>query len=885
MSNFPSWILLFSCTLTFVFTFQETKAQDRYVYSNTPLQDVIHDIESRGSIRFLYRDALVSGKEITIDTSYDELVPSLEDVLRSQQVQVLYDPTHQLILLSQSKRTQQTFTSILSGHVVDHDTGGRLPFANVTWVRDGYLQGVTTNESGFFQYQFEEIEADQSDIILSISYVGYHSKQVMVDLANLPSELSIRLKTATIEGNEVLISSSLLSTNLDTTWHHLLNPTLFSPFGESSVIRSLSGLPAVTVSTALSDGLNVRGSKTDGFQVLLDGAPIYNQNHFFGLFDAFNADALQTVGFYYDIAPASYFAPPGGTLSFITRAGSLSNFRATLAASNTSIRTTIEGPISKGKLSFLVSGRHSYLDQVSWFNNKNLVALGLNSEREISEIPPSLQSVEEVQITPLESEARFFDVHAKVTGETQAGLRTTVSVYAGGNQTDLLTERISLERNENTNRLETDATKNRTFNKWGNETLSIQLHHRLGERGYMQTTAAASHYLSRYQKDDFVYTRYNRNDEPRNFVFPFEHQNELFNAKIAQDLTIMSPQGGLWSLGGAFNYYAITYLEQSATRPEFGEDYYAIQSDIYGEYEQKTNVLDIRLGLRGIHFTQGQVVRLSPRLQTTIWPKGWLSFRAGYSKNYQFLHQLYLENTNSPGIWILTTGSQGPSSVDNYTAGVYAKVFTHALLQVEGYYRTYDKLRRHEINAPTQVTTSNLDSFVPWFSENSGRAKGIEVLYRQHLGALLWTNSYTLSSIDLRNNELLNGDWFPAEWDHRHQATSTVQIPLGRFFSAQLSCFFASGSPDIFTYSVDSPPERLPNYYRLDTSVQYQYSFHRSLIKLNFSIYNILDKNNTWYREKLQVFNPRRPLQGTDFLTVDVFDLGIQPSFDVSITF
>ena len=67
---------------------------------------------------------------------------------------------------------------------------------------------------------------------------------------------------------------ALLHADLDTTWHHLLHPGLFSPLGESSVLRSLQSLPAVSFSTAFTSGLNVRGSRSDGFQVLLDGAPI-----------------------------------------------------------------------------------------------------------------------------------------------------------------------------------------------------------------------------------------------------------------------------------------------------------------------------------------------------------------------------------------------------------------------------------------------------------------------------------------------------------------------------------------------------------------------------------------------------------------------------------
>ena len=870
-------ILLFSPT--------EIWAQDRYVYTNAPLKEVISDIEQRSALRFLYRDALISGKRITLDTSENQLVSSLEAELGTHRVHVLYDATHEQILLSEARSQPQKKSVRLSGHILDQQTGTRLPFANITWVHDGYLQGVSTNESGYFQVQLNDQNADQYQLTLSVSYVGYYPKQVQIDTENIPNELSIRLEPATIQGHEVLISSNILNTDLDTTWHHLLNPALFSPFGESSVIRSLNALPAVALSAALSDGLNVRGSKADGFQVLLDGAPIYNQNHFFGLFDAFNADALQTVGFYYDIAPASYFAPPGGTLSFITRAGSLTDFHASLGASNTSFRGTLEGPIVKGKLSWLVSGRHSYLDQVNWFNNQDLVGLGLDIERDLSGIPFALTSVEDFQIDPISTEARFYDIHAKLSGETHRGLRTTVSAYAGGNRTELLAQRLTLERNENTNRLTVAENQPRTLNEWGNEALSIQLHHRLGSNAYMQTTLAASHYLSRYSKEDFVYTRLGRNGSPRNFVFPFSHENELYNASWSHDISLLSNNSGLWSLGGAINYYALTYNEQSAARPSFGEDYFALQTDVYGEYERRGNLLDVRIGIRGVYFSQGATARLSPRTQLTLWPKGKLSLRAGYSRNYQFLHQLYLENTNSPSIWIITTGASKPGAVNNVTAGLYIKASTTTHFQIEGYYRTHENLRRHEINAPTQLTTANSDSFVPWFSQNDAYARGLEMLARQQLGSLLWTNAYTLSKVELQNEASLNGERFPAEWDRRHQLTSTLQITFNNSLSAQLLGFYATGNPDVFTYSETAPPERLPNYLRFDASFNYKRVVGNSLLSVTLSAYNLFNAENTWYRDKIQVFNPDRLALGLDFADVDVFDLGFQPSFDISISF
>ncbi len=871
-------------------------AQQAFVYNDEPIKEVIADIEAREGYRFLYRDALISGKRISLEATPDSLLTSLQQSLLRQRLDLKIDHSYRQVLLSEAQPDTYARPSVIKGQVFDSNTGTRLPFANITWITAGHLHGVSTNEAGFFRMQINHDEMDAENLLLAVSYVGYRPTRISLDVTNPPAELSIRLIPERIQGQEVLVQSSLLHTDLDTTWHHLLYAGLFSPFGESSVLRSMQPLPAVSMSTALSEGLNVRGSKADGFQVLLDGAPIYNQNHFYGMFDVFNADALQTVGFYYDIAPASYFAPPGGTISFITRTGSLTSFSGSLGASSTALRGTFEGPLAKGRASWLVSGRHSYLDQINWLNNENLLGLGLDIDRTISQLPALFTDFDNFVLSPTNTEARFFDVHGKLSLENKKGGKTTLSLYAGGNDTQLDADRITLVRRNENGTLGAEFEPVSTKNSWGNEAVSLQFHDPIGSRSYLQTIFSLSHYLSRYSRDDFTYTRINANTgRSQNFIFPFAYQNELYDLKWAHNLSIVPNGAGLWTFGASGNFYALTYKEQSATRPSFGEDYFAIQGDAYGEYEyMDSKVLNVRSGLRLHYFTQGHVFRLSPRLQFTLLPRAPVTIRVGYSRNYQFLHQLFLENTNSASMWVITTGSQGPSHVNNLTAGLYLKPFPTTAFQVEGYTRTYGNLRRHEINAPAQVSTANISSFVPWFSSNNAFAKGLEFMYNQRIGRATWTNSYTLSEIEYQNDLVNDGLRYPAEWDRTHQFTSNLQVDITPAVSANLTWYYATGNPNVLAYTESEqevtnlvPEEdRLPDYHRLDFSLKSAFQLKGGpKVETRFSIYNVYDQANVWYRDPIQVFRSDRPGSGLRFYNVNVFDLAFQPAFDVSLSF
>jgi hypothetical protein len=61
------------------------------------------------------------------------------------------------------------------------------------------------------------------------------------------------------------------------------------------------------------------------------------------------------------------------------RTGSLNHLRSTGGLSNTAARASFEGPLSQGSGSWLLSARRSYMNLVDWFNNRNLIAWGLDN--------------------------------------------------------------------------------------------------------------------------------------------------------------------------------------------------------------------------------------------------------------------------------------------------------------------------------------------------------------------------------------------------------------------------------------------------------------------------------------------------------------------------
>lgn len=123
----------------------------------------------------------------------------------------------------------------------------------------------------------------------------------------------------TVELEEVLITAK--SKNIDSrglgnmqiNMQQLKVSPLF--LGERDLIKTLQFLPGISGGMEGSSQLNIRGGTNDQTQYLMDGIPVYNQNHTFGLFSIFNSDAIKSADVYKGGIPAEFGDKLSGVVS------------------------------------------------------------------------------------------------------------------------------------------------------------------------------------------------------------------------------------------------------------------------------------------------------------------------------------------------------------------------------------------------------------------------------------------------------------------------------------------------------------------------------------------------------------------------------------------
>ena len=147
--------------------------------------------------------------------------------------------------------------------------------------------------------------------------------------------------------------------------------------GERDIMKVATTLAGITTVGEGAAGFNVRGGKADQNLILLNGAPVYNANHFFGFFSVFNSEAIQDMEIYKSSIPARF----GGRLSSVfdieSKAADTEKFSATGGVSPVTSRLTLEIPLVKNRSAMMVSGRTTYsnwilkqLDDVNFRENR-----------------------------------------------------------------------------------------------------------------------------------------------------------------------------------------------------------------------------------------------------------------------------------------------------------------------------------------------------------------------------------------------------------------------------------------------------------------------------------------------------------------------------------
>ncbi|HXB11080.1 MAG TPA: TonB-dependent receptor, partial [Bacteroidia bacterium] len=265
------------------------------------------------------------------------------------------------LLISSLLFAQPTQKFTISGTLKDSASGEQL-IGVVIGVKEIPTTGVSTNEYGFYSLTLNE-----GNYTLLYNYLGYKADSIKISLHQNIKQ-NVRLASVGSSLQEVKIQGTKSDANVTSaqTGMVTLNVKEISKipvfFGEKDIMKTVEMVPGVVSSGEGNSGFYVRGGASDQNLILLDEAPVYNAYHLLGFFSVFNSDAIKDVTLYKSGMPAQY----GGRLASVEdirmNDGNDQTYHISGGVGLISSRLNFEGPIKKGKGSFLISGRRTYAD-------------------------------------------------------------------------------------------------------------------------------------------------------------------------------------------------------------------------------------------------------------------------------------------------------------------------------------------------------------------------------------------------------------------------------------------------------------------------------------------------------------------------------------------
>ena len=635
-------------------------------------------------------------------------------------------------------------------------------------------------------------------------------------------------------------------------------------FGESDVLKALQMQPGITGGSEGMAEMHVHGGNSDENLFMLDNVPLYQVNHFAGLFSAFNVDAIRYIDFFKSSIPAKYDGRLSSYLDVRTKNGSQEGHHGSFKLGLTSGAFNIDGPIGR-KTSYSVALRRSWFDVLSI----PIVAIANSSSDE----------------DKIRFRYAFMDLNGKITHRFNNRATGFVSVYFG----DDILKTGSKDKNESDYGWYED---DRFDMHWGNLVAQTGFNYRLRPSLSAEFTAAYTRFFSSMKHNYFTKdkatsvidesrTITNTDNNINDWIFRGDfdwHPNESHRVRFGAGYTLHSFLPGRTSR----NYSNGTTI---VTSRDSTQSYTANEANLYIEDDFRlSDRFRVNAGFHGSLFNISGKTRygLGPRLSISYNPSENWAVKAAYSRTNQYVHQLCQTYLALPtDQWVPITGNQKPQTADKISVGGYWQSDNGMYaVSVEGFYKymrnLVDYRDEYYLQPPMEMWNARLCS-------GKGTAKGLDIKVEKVLGRFSGHIAYSLAWADRTFSEKNGGHTFPARFDHRH----TVNILLNWKINdkVQLNAAWTGHSGNRFTllpqmwespdfdvtgFSENTPLKaginnyQLPFYHRLDLSctVRNKRGFW------NFSLYNAYCHMNTVAIRRKYTDNNRPVFQKVKMLPI-----------------
>ncbi|MFT4092524.1 MAG: TonB-dependent receptor [Niabella sp.] len=719
---------------------------------------------------------------------------------------------------------QQKFT--LSGTVRSQRSGETVINASIKSMRTA--DGVSSNEYGFYSITLTAGEYDVEYSAVGFENVTEHIKlgQNLTKNVSLPDEIrdlenvsiAATAKGRTITGTQMGVER--LTVNEIKSIPMLL--------GERDILKAIQLLPGIKQAGDGNSGFYVRGGSADQNLILLDEAQVYNASHLLGFFSTFNAAAIKDITVYKGGMPAQYGGRLSSVLDVKMNEGNNQNYELSGGVGLISAKLNFEGPIQKGRSSFLLSGRRTYAD----------IFIPLANDTTIKN-----------------NRLYFYDYNAKINYSLGEKDNLYLSGYLGRDY-------LKLDKQFGIN--------------WGNATGTFRWNHVFNSRLFSNTS--------------FIYSDFDYNININNSNNDLNIYSKIRDINLKQEFQWYAGSAHALRLGFNAIYHKIRPGEVTSSGATsfnnfYLQDRYSLDNALFASDTWKAAPwLNITYGARLSSFAvfgpgnfykvdaDGNVtdtlkykeyelvknyVNLEPRLAASFVINNTSSVKASYVRNVQNLHLIANSTTSAPtDKWLASTNIIKPEIADLVSVGWYKNFSGN---RYEFTTEVYYKKMYNQIDYRTGADVFTNDAIESQILFGIGRAYGWELFLKKKTGKATGWISYTLSKTERRINGINDGEWYNARQDRTHDIAIVFNYQISRRWNLAANWIFYTGDAVTYPsgkYIIDNQvvyyytkrnASRMPNYHRLDIGATWLLKEKKHFTsELAFSLFNAYGRENPY---------------------------------------
>ncbi|OMQ08400.1 carboxypeptidase-like regulatory domain-containing protein [[Flexibacter] sp. ATCC 35103] len=814
-------------------------------YSNKTIQEILSKVFADTDLNFFIdRNKIILTKNSIINDKFsnEKSKNGSVPVFFQQYDSVTKNKTESTPIVLIGKETTDPDLDLytLSGRITD--LKNEKPLADVTVKVKNTSITAITNSEGYYSLKLPTGLAT-----IEIESVLYNntSRKIMI-YSNGTLDFSIiekinQLKEVLVKGkNSQNIRTAITGV---TTIEAEGVKTVPLVLGERDVLKIALTIPGIKTAGEGSSGFNVRGGKEDQNLMLLDNGTIYNPAHLFGFFSSLNPYTINKVDIYKGGIPSEFGGRLSSVFDIISKNGNTEKFSGEGGIGPVTSNLTASIPVVKGKASLLLGGRATYSDWIlKSLDNENLK----------------------------DSQASFYDLFAKYTHKINKNNSIEGTGYYSKDKYSITPDSLY---------------------KYSNRLISLKWKHSFNEKNNSEFNVTNSEY-----KFSIDYESVN----PESFTFKYKIDETQASLKFNSELNSKHK----FTYGISSKLYKVNpgeldpKGESSLVNPIKIDDEKGLESALFFSDKFKiTDKLLLDIGARyslyaalgtstqkiyqeGVPMTPSTVVEeknygnnevintsggFEPRIALRYVFDESLFVKAGFDKNFQYIHLLTNNTTQSPtDTWKLSDLNVKPESGLQYSLGVFKKLdYEDIELSLEGYYKTSKNILDYKVGANI-LLNQDLETEL---LQGNGKAYGVEFLLKKSTGRLNgwigYTYSRTFIKLDSQFNDekVNNGAYFPTNFDkphdvsivmnykftHRYSFSSNFVYQTGRPITYPIGKYYYNGAE--FTMYSDRNKYRIPDYYRLDIGLNIE--GNHKIKKLahsfwNISIYNVLGRNNPY---------------------------------------